>query len=136
MDLKNYLSRVRRRGSSSSSFSSSSSSSWNDDRPSILRVDNCSEIDVAGRFYKQNGTYYDDCCDLQNAEAPECQTCLDSTVCIIVLAVFSAFFVLFLLLILAPRSCLPACFCDFPCRCFCTRRICCQREGCSAGRNN
>ena len=40
--------------------------------PDILRVDNCSEVDVAGRFYKQDGKYYDYCCDLQNEN--ECQT--------------------------------------------------------------
>ena len=90
MVLKNYLSRSRRDRTGSSS--SDSFDDWNDDDgPSILRVDNCSEIDVAGRFYKQNGKYYDDCCDLENAEAPECQTCLSNTVCIISFAVFGAF---------------------------------------------
>ena len=49
-----YLSRVRR------------------DIPNILRVDNCSEVDIAGNFYKQNGKYYDDCCDLEKNNAPEC----------------------------------------------------------------
>ena len=38
-----YLSRLRR----------------DDDGPDILRVDNCSEVDIAGNFYKQNGKYYD-----------------------------------------------------------------------------
>ena len=42
------------------------------DGPDILRVDNCSEVDVAGNFYKQDGKYYDDCCDLENEDAPEC----------------------------------------------------------------
>ena len=126
MDLKNYLSRDRTGGSSGSSFDDD----WNDDRPSILRVDNCSEIDVAGRFYKQNGIYYDDCCDLQNAEALECQTCLDSTVCIILFAVFGACFVLILLLFLVRYFCVPLCYTERLCR------ICCQREGCSTGRNN
>ena len=51
-----YLSRVRR----------------DDDGPDILRVNNCSEVDIAGNFYKQNGKYYDDCCDLENKNAPEC----------------------------------------------------------------
>ena len=51
-----YLSRLRR----------------DDDGPDILRVDNCSEVDIAGNFYKQNGKYYDDCCDLENKNAPEC----------------------------------------------------------------
>ena len=43
-----------------------------DDIPNILRVENCSEVDVAGNFYKQDGKYYDDCCDLENKNAPEC----------------------------------------------------------------
>ena len=51
-----YLSRVRR----------------DDDILNILRVDNCSEVDIAGDFYKQNGKYFDDCCDLENKNAPEC----------------------------------------------------------------
>ena len=63
---------------------------WSDDdRPSILRAENCSEIDVAGNFYKQDGKYYDDCCDLQNAEDPKCHsTQCDSTGCIIFLCIF------------------------------------------------
>ena len=91
MVLMNYSSRSRRdRSGSSPAFND-----WDDDDgPSILRVDNCSEVDVAGKFYKQNGNYYDDCCDLENAEAPECQTCLSNTVCIIFLSVFGAVFVL------------------------------------------
>ena len=40
----------------------------------ILRVDNCSEVDFAGNVYKQDGKYYDDCCDLENQNAPECST--------------------------------------------------------------
>ena len=36
----------------------------------ILRVDNCSEIDVAGNLYKQDGKYY--CCDSENEDTPEC----------------------------------------------------------------
>ena len=56
MQFDFYLSRVRR----------------DDDGPDILRVDNCSEVDVAGNFYKQDGKYYDDCCDLENEDAPEC----------------------------------------------------------------
>ena len=32
----------------------------------ILRVHNCSEIEVAGNGYQQNGKYYDRCCDLEN----------------------------------------------------------------------
>ena len=55
MQFDFYLSRVRR-----------------DDGPAILRVDNCSEVDVAGNFYKQDGKYYDDCCDLENANDTEC----------------------------------------------------------------
>jgi len=43
-----------------------------DDRPDILRVDNCSEVDVAGNFYKQEEKYYEYCCDLENDHAPEC----------------------------------------------------------------
>ena len=43
-----------------------------DDRPDILRVNNCSEVDVAGIFYKQDGKYYDVCCDLENANDSEC----------------------------------------------------------------
>ena len=35
----------------------------------ILRVDNCSEIDVA---YKQDGKYY--CCDSENERTPPCVT--------------------------------------------------------------
>ena len=38
----------------------------------ILRVDNCSEIEVAGNGYKQKGKFYDGCCDLENVDAPEC----------------------------------------------------------------
>ena len=38
----------------------------------ILRVDNCSEVDIAGNFYKQDGKYYDDCCDIEKNNAPEC----------------------------------------------------------------
>ena len=53
-----YLSRVRR----------------DDDILNILRVDNCSEVDIAGNVYKQDGKYYDDCCDLENENAPECST--------------------------------------------------------------
>ena len=56
MQFDFYLSRVRR----------------DDDGPDILRVDNCSEVDVAGNFYKQDGKYYDDCCDLENANDTEC----------------------------------------------------------------
>ena len=56
MQFDFYLSRVRR----------------DDDGPGILRVDNCSEVDVAGNFYKQDGKYYDDCCDLENANDSEC----------------------------------------------------------------
>ena len=40
----------------------------------ILRVDNCSEVDIAGNVYKQDGKYYDDCCDLENENAPKCST--------------------------------------------------------------
>ena len=40
----------------------------------ILRVDNCSEVDIASNVYKQDGKYYDDCCDLENENAPECST--------------------------------------------------------------
>ena len=40
--------------------------------PDILRVNNCTEVDVAGNFYKQDGKYYDDCCDLENANDSEC----------------------------------------------------------------
>ena len=40
----------------------------------ILIVDNCSEVDIAGNFYKQDGKYYDDCCDLENENAPESST--------------------------------------------------------------
>ena len=43
-----------------------------DDRPDILRVDNCSEVDVAGNFYKQDEKYYEYCCDLENEVSPEC----------------------------------------------------------------
>ena len=43
-----------------------------DDVWTILRVDNCSEVDLAGNSYKQDGKYYDDCCDLENEDAPEC----------------------------------------------------------------
>ena len=43
-----------------------------DDVPDIIRVHNCSEVDGAGLFYKQDGKYY--CCDLQSEDAPECQT--------------------------------------------------------------
>ena len=40
--------------------------------PDILRMNNCSEVDVAGNFYKQDGKYYDVCCDLENANDSEC----------------------------------------------------------------
>ena len=40
--------------------------------PDILRVNNCLEVDVAGNFYKQDGKYYDVCCDLENANDSEC----------------------------------------------------------------
>ena len=48
--------------------------SRDDDGPDILRVDNCSEVDVAGNFYVGNhdGKRYDVCCDLQNEDASEC----------------------------------------------------------------
>ena len=98
---------------------------WSDDdRPSILRVENCSEIDIAGNFYKQDGKYYDDCCDLQNAEDPECQTCFDSTVCIIVMCISCAIFVLFCIIFVYGWFCgLPPCT-----RCGQFLRKCCQRE--------
>ena len=41
------------------------------DGPDILRVDNCSEIDMAGNFYIQDGKYYDKCYDFENEDAPE-----------------------------------------------------------------
>ena len=37
-----------------------------DYRDTSLRVDNCSEIEVAGNRYKQNGKFYYGCCDLEN----------------------------------------------------------------------
>ena len=43
-----------------------------DDIPHILRVENCSEVDVAGNFYKQDEKYYEYCCDLENEVSPEC----------------------------------------------------------------
>ena len=43
-----------------------------DDVPDILRVDNCSEVDVAGNFYQQDGKSYYYCCDLENEDALEC----------------------------------------------------------------
>ena len=43
-----------------------------DDGPDILRVENCSEVDVAGDSYIQDGKCYDDCCDFENEDAPEC----------------------------------------------------------------
>ena len=48
--------------------------SRDDDGPDILRVDNCSEVDVAGNFYVGNhdGKRYDVCCDSQNEDASEC----------------------------------------------------------------
>ena len=55
MQFDFYLSRVRR----------------DDDSPDILRVENCSEVDVAGNFYKHDGKYYDDCRDFENEDAPE-----------------------------------------------------------------
>ena len=42
-----------------------------DDGPDILRVDNCSEVDVAGNFYEQDGKYYDKCYEFENEDAPE-----------------------------------------------------------------
>ena len=42
-----------------------------DDGPDILRVENCSEVDVAGNFYKQDGKYYEKCYDFENEDAPE-----------------------------------------------------------------
>ena len=92
MVLMNYSSRSRRDRSGWDDDCCDDDWDDDDDGPSILRVDNCSEVDVAGKFYKQNGNYYDDCCDLENAEAPECQTCLSNTVCIIFLSVFGAVF--------------------------------------------
>ena len=38
------------------------------ERPDILNVYNCSEVDVAGGFYQYGGKNYDKCCDY------ECQT--------------------------------------------------------------
>ena len=38
----------------------------------ILRVDNCSEVDLVGNSYKQDGKYYDNCCDLENENEDEC----------------------------------------------------------------
>ena len=68
-----YLRRARRDRTGSNDWSWSDD--WSDDDgPDILRVDNCSEVDVAGSFYKLDGKYYDDCCDLQSEDAPECQT--------------------------------------------------------------
>ena len=55
MQFDFYLSRVKR----------------DDDGPDILRVDNCSEVDVAGNVYKQDGKYYDECYDFENEDAPE-----------------------------------------------------------------
>ena len=43
-----------------------------DDGLDILRVQNCSEVDVAGNFYKQDKKYYEYCCDLENEVSPEC----------------------------------------------------------------
>ena len=42
-----------------------------DDGPDILRIENCSEVDVAGNFFIQDGKYYDDCYDFENEDAPE-----------------------------------------------------------------
>jgi len=39
----------------------------NYDFPVVARVDNCSEIEVAG-----DGKWYDVCCDLENVDAPWC----------------------------------------------------------------
>ena len=44
----------------------------NNNLPPILRVDNCSEIEVAGDGYKQNGKYYGRCCDYENVDVTEC----------------------------------------------------------------
>ena len=55
MQIDFYLSRVRR----------------DDDGPDILRVENCSEVDVAGNFYKQDEKYYEKCYDFENEDAPE-----------------------------------------------------------------
>ena len=56
--------------------------------PDILRVENCSEVDVAGNFYKQDGKYYDDCCDLANEDAPECAEVRVWLVCLIAIIVW------------------------------------------------
>ena len=42
------------------------------DLPVVLRVDNCSEIEVAGDGYKVNGIFFDVCCDLENVDAAWC----------------------------------------------------------------
>ena len=42
-----------------------------DDGPDILRVENCSAVNVAGNFFIQDGKYYDDCFDFENEDAPE-----------------------------------------------------------------
>ena len=54
-------------------YSSRYRPSRDDDDPDILRVNNCSEVDVAGNFYEHDdGKWYDVCCDSENEDAPEC----------------------------------------------------------------
>ena len=125
MQLDFYLGRIRRAA--------------ND--PDILRVDNCSEVDVAGGFYQQDGKNFDDCCDLQSQDAPECQTAFEcQTDCKIGIGIFVFFgapwaciFVYFLAR--CANACYKKCRQIVP---FCCQRpsACCERQTSIRNDNN
>ena len=85
-------------------------------RDAILRVHNCSEVDVAGIFFKQDGKYYDYCCDSENKDASECAEEFDFS-----WLVWLGFGLWFLLICLGP----------FLCPCLCRRFWDCAWDKCN-----
>ena len=84
-----------------------------DDIPHILRVENCSEVDVAGNFYKQDEKYYEYCCDLYFCD-PECvgPECIPWWSWLISIILFAIFLVPWVIVIGKCLFCVIRCFCD------------------------
>ena len=104
-----------------------------DDGPNILRVDNCSEVNVTGDFYKQDEKYYDECCDFENEDASECAEdhWWDHSYLLVYCILF--YFCLMALFCAIFRCCVKYC----PDKCYNTCCACCEPHfhRCNATRN-
>ena len=100
-----------------------------DDRPDILRVDNCSEVDVAGNFYKQDEKYYEYCCDLENEHAPECADpeCTPWWAWLILAILLVPWVIVGTYII---GKCIHTLFCVIRCFCDCVK-TCCNNASCA-----